>query len=34
MSIYRVFPDSDGESHIEELNLGEQETVQAFMDVS
>ena len=34
MSIYRVFPDSDGESHIEELDLGGQKTVQSFMDVS
>ena len=24
MAIYRIFPDSDGESHIEEMNLSEQ----------
>ena len=34
MSIYRVFTDSEGESHIEELDLGEQATVRSFMKVS
>ena len=34
MSIYRVFADSEGESHIEELDLGEHPTVRSFMNIS
>ena len=34
MSIYRVFADSEGESHIEELDLGEHATVRSFMSIS
>ena len=34
MAIYRVFPDANGESHIEDLNLAEHPELGALLNVS
>ena len=34
MAIYRIFPGSDGESHIEEMNLSEHPELGALTNLS
>ena len=34
MSIYRVYPSADGESHIEEIDLAEHPELKSFMNVA